>query len=116
MEFLCGCKNKPQNYRFEEKFDPVAGRMVLTSDIRDEEGYPICPEHGARKKNWRSPLVQTPNGNRLDHFKIYPPAKVKLVESDVPDLRFNDDPTEYGKRALAVRRAKTNGHSKEKKK
>lgn len=108
--YLCGCNpDKMRNYF--TSIDPVT--EIANSTRFDDAGNQVCPEHGEPLYGFRSPLVETPLGGRLDYSNMGRDKKsLKLTDpSEYEDRRDNRDPVQVYSEIAASRRASGNGHS-----
>jgi hypothetical protein len=110
--FLCGCDpEQKKNYFFAIRQTPMG--EAITNKRYDDQGFEVCPEHGARFYGWASPQVQGPQGNLVSDFsKMGSNESISLTPSAVEDRR----PCTLEKAAaeiLASRRARKNGAPKD---
>ena len=120
--YLCGCAedaNSTHSWHLVPGTDPPQ----YTNRRYDDEGFMVCPWHGARRYGWRS-VPASPNhpGPKSGYMSMTPleierrkyygksiPKKKELkIDSNAPDLRDTRDPEELGKEILA----RSNGHEK----
>lgn len=71
----------------------------------DEEGFVVCPKHGARRYGWLSVPYNATGGNfgsysPLEYeqhvlFGVDPVREMGEIKVAVEDIRFNDDPLDW---------------------
>lgn len=106
--FLCGCNvPKPGNRPYRMEVVPGSNGQ-LTTEIKDHQGFLVCPQHGQRLYAWNTPTTCKDSFDAIDYSKMTNSKTVKIEPSE--DVRDNRDPEQVGREYLATRNGHNNGN------
>lgn len=92
--FLCGCSpTRDRPYRMELL---PGGGGALTTEIKDSEGFLVCPQHGRRMYGWQTPTKRVGHFEGHDVSNMSRNKKPLKLSDPIPDTRDMRDPETLG--------------------